>query len=293
MNRAFTLIELLVVVGIMGLLGTISVGGYRAMQRGMEERGVLENAGSIVKVAYERAQIDRQPAMLFFWNETIRSQSDEDNEIVVGHAVAVRRSGRLSGLDGDYLLDEFADLEQAFPPPDDAQGSASSGSSSKGATASNDKVNTMKLYCLDNLTAGSSRQFSIVSSQVERRKFTGEIYPHGKPQNDGVGDGDLEMYGFRLVNKNGVSWKTGSAYGFEFAEITLPKNYIFGQNHSTTTSDPVREAPSMVFRVGVNTGSGISPGSCIDGSMTVYSLRPDKSGNLSAQKVGTIDLPKQ
>ena len=40
MRRAFTLIELLVVIGIMGLLGTASVGGYQQMRRGMEEQGV-------------------------------------------------------------------------------------------------------------------------------------------------------------------------------------------------------------------------------------------------------------
>jgi prepilin-type N-terminal cleavage/methylation domain-containing protein len=42
-RKAFTLIELLMVVLIMGILGSITVGGYRAMQRGMEERGVMEN----------------------------------------------------------------------------------------------------------------------------------------------------------------------------------------------------------------------------------------------------------
>ena len=50
-RRGFTLIELLVVIGIMGLLGTVSVGGYNAMQRGMEERGVMENVNTFIRTA--------------------------------------------------------------------------------------------------------------------------------------------------------------------------------------------------------------------------------------------------
>ena len=67
MKRAFTLVELLVVIGIMGFLGTVSVGGYRAMQRGMEERGVMQNVNTVVKTAFERAQIDRQPTWIWMW----------------------------------------------------------------------------------------------------------------------------------------------------------------------------------------------------------------------------------
>lgn len=278
MNKAFTLVELLVVVGIMGLLGTVSVGGYRAMQRGMEERGVMENVNTLVKAAYERAQIDRMPTMIFFWNETLQSSNDEENEIVVGRAVAVRRYGRLSGVAGTKLLDEFADLEQIYPPDETNSGS-------------DDKVNTMQLYCLDNLNASSSRKFSVVGSQSVLHKMTSERFPHGRPANDNVGNGDIETYGFEVVDANGVDWKVGSSYGFEFAEITLPKNYIFGQNYSQSAEDPFKEAGAMVFKVGVNTGNGIQGGNTVEGNITVYSLRPNASGMLSAQRVATNDNP--
>ena len=277
MNKAFTLVELLVVVGIMGLLGTISVGGYRAMQRGMEERGVMENVNALVKAAYERAQIDRQPTMLYFWNETLRSESDEENETVIGHAVAVRRYGRVSGIAGELVLDEFADLEKVYPPD-----------ATSGAT---DQENTMSLYNLDNLQSGASRKYSIVSSQAEKHEFGAEIFPHGRPQNDEVGNGTMEVYGFRLVDANNVQWKVGSAYGFEFAEITLPKNYIFGSAYSKTVDSPIEEAGAMVFKVGVNSGSGVTGGSTVQGSVTVYSLRPNESGMLTAKKVASNDNP--
>ena len=110
MNRAFTLIELMVVMAIMGLLGTVSVGGYRAMQRGMEERGVMQSVNSFIRTAYQRAQIDRQPVVVFFWNETERLASEEHTEVVVGRAVAVRRYGRISAVSDGLLIDEFADL---------------------------------------------------------------------------------------------------------------------------------------------------------------------------------------
>ena len=110
MRTGFTLIELLVVMAIMGLLGTISVGGYRAMQRGMEDRGAMQNVNQFIRSAYRRAQIDRQPVVIYFWNELLREETENAPRVVVGRAVAVRRSGRISEADGQYLCDEFGDL---------------------------------------------------------------------------------------------------------------------------------------------------------------------------------------
>ena len=102
--------ELLVVIAIMGILGTVSVGGYRAMQRGMEDRGVMQNVNQFIRSAYQRAQIDRLPVNVYFWNETLREESDVETAIVVGKAIAVRRSGRFTKVQGSYLYDEFGDL---------------------------------------------------------------------------------------------------------------------------------------------------------------------------------------
>ena len=292
-NRGFTLIELLVVIGIMGLMGTVSVGGYRAMQRGMEERGVMQNVNAIIKTAYERAQIDRRPTVMYFWNETIRSRTDDENEIVVGRAVAVRQQGRLTFADGTYLVDEFADLNLSFGTAvaGDAEGEedeqAGDGTGDVGE-------NTMFLYCLDRLTAGEAKMRSVVSARVYGGDDTksSETYFHETPTD--TENGDLTwLWGFKVENANGVTWKKGSAYGFEFAEITLPHNYIFGSDYSESAENqPIKGENSMVFVVGRNYGTdGVTSLSQSTGSITVYSLRPDGSGGLKAEKVDTNDMP--
>ena len=282
MKKAFTLMELLVVIGIMGLLGTMSVGGYRAMQRGMEERGVMQNVNTLVKAAYERAQIDRQPTAIYFWNETIRAESQDENEIVVGHAVAVRQHGRISRVDGGDLVDEFGDLERVFPK----EGNAGNG----GAGTGTSQQNTMYLYQLDSLGSGNVQvKRSIVSSKVVP-KTKAEIYLQiGKLPSDSVGNGQMDAWAFKVEDPNGATWKVGSSYGLEFAEITLPRNYIFGSGYSKNVEQPEQDAGTMAFTVGRNTGSGAQGGAI--GSVTVYSLRPDGSGGVKAVKVATNDNP--
>ena len=282
MKNAFTLLELLVVIGIMGFLGTISVGGYRAMQRGMEERGVMQNVNAFVEAAYERAQIDRQPTAIYFWNETLRAASDDETELVVGKAVAVRRQGRLSRVSGNLLFDEFADLNLVYKTSGDDD-------SSEGADAA-DKENTMYLYCLDNM--GSSQvqvKRSIVSNKV-RKDSLNEQYMQGLPT-DNAGSGAIESWGFEKVgDDDSVNWKAGSAYGFEFAELTLPANYIFGSSYSQNVDAPVAGKSTMTFSVGRNDGSNTT-GAQVNGSITVYALRPSSSGSLSPVRVNTADNP--
>ena len=275
--------ELLVVMGIMGLLGTVSVGGYRAMKRSMEERGVMQNVNTFIRSAYQRAQIDRQPVAVFFWNETLRFRGDKENEIVVGKAVAVRRAGRLSRtIGGNLLVDEFGDLDRIYQTDEEESGSSNE--------------STTYLYPMNKLA-------DIVSAKQIRRSLVytrvtdateGVVFLSGSKADDGSAyPGQVPAWAFEIKDRGGVEWKAGMAYGFEFQNLTLPHNFIFGSDYSSSSGEgPVKEAGAMVFDVGVNKGDGLSKGGVYGSRDTVevYSLR-QSGADLEPKSVATSDKP--
>lgn len=283
MKKAFTLLELLVVMGIIGLLGTVSVGGYQAMKRGMEERGVMQNVNAFIRSAYHRAQIDRQPTAVYFWNETVRASTADEHEIVVGKAVAVRRFGRFSRMSGSLLIDEFADLNQTYESDEEG--------------GSDSQANVIYLYPMEKLKdlANSSqlRRSTVrarVKDQSETVVFADGTYPAGEGKDS---DTTVPAFGFQIVDDGGVQWQAGMAYGLEFLQIELPHNYIFESSYSTSVENPVRTAGTLVFDVGKNDGRGVASGS-IEGrnSISIYSLRSE-GATLRAEKVASSDNPER
>ena len=301
MKRAFTLIELLVVIGIMGLLGTLSVGGYRAMQRGMADRGAMQSVNSFIRAAYQRAQIDRQPTSVYFWNETLRQADDYNTEVVVGKAVAIRRYGRITRKEGNLLIDEFADLNYSYATDDAAGGSGNAAGEGSG---DDDAENTMYLYPIDKLsdiTSSSDLKRSLVYQKVYREEPQLLLYLSGDA-NGQLTDGDsppdgangvVAAYGFKLHQQGGVEWKSGMAYGLEFARLELPQGYIFGSSYSTDVSSPVRVQGTLVFNIGFNSGSGVSDGVLGRSQITVSALLPGSTGALQAKSIGQSDDPTE
>ncbi len=270
-KRGFTLLELMLVVAIMGFMGAMAVGGYRAMRRGMEERSALQNAGMFIRAAYQRAQVDRQPVAVYLWNETEREESGATTPIVVGKAVAVRRAGRITKVpDASTLVDEFGDLRFSRLVLDEDSGEEDNSTSAEGSGIS--------LYRM-NGDEGSKMMRSTVRESTVRKNENAYIGGEQKT---------YDVYAYAVQDKGGVSWKAGDAYGFEFADLTLPVNYLFGSTWSRTVRSPV--AGETVLRFNPKYGSS-SVSSGTGDTVKISSLRPGASGSLEAKNVGTTTSP--
>ena len=288
MKRAFTLIELLVVMAIIGIMGTAVVTGYRGMLRGMEERGAMQNVNQFIRSAYQRAQIDRQPVAVFFWNETLREETEDDPPIIVGKAVAVRRVGRFSKVEGSYYCDEFGDLRFNCPGEEDID--AAGQSQQRKTTA---EGNGMYLYSM-NGNEGSQARRALVSQITSYHPLT-DLLLLGSANSGATAQPTVQIdcYAYVAEQGGGGNWTpvAGDAYGCEFADIELPRNYIFGSTYSRSISSPVAGEDVIRFRVSANSGGGALNG--LDGKSTVVvsSLRPNAAGMLAPQQVDTSDSP--
>ena len=207
-QRAFTLIELLVTMGLMALLATLSVAGYYGAVRGMTERGVKQDLVAFVRLAQQRALIDETPTAVFFMNRMLRAGNAEYGEAarVVGLAVAVRMAGRISYVNGNYLADEYADLEKTYPV----------------RTSGGRRGATMRLWrMVDGASVDSS--YSTVADAVERVNLNTEELL-------GIGGYQTNTTVWAFVKEGGqgsASWRTGDPYGTEIASLQLPHGYMF------------------------------------------------------------------
>lgn len=213
-RKAFTLVELLMVIGIMGMLATVSVGGYAALTRGMAERGALDAAAGLAETALQRAQVDRTRTYVFTFDEVLRAETDDEAGIACGLMVAVRPIGRVTHS-GNYIADEFGDLNQGFGTQDTNENGGSSGNKEI-------RAGMMRLY---NLT---TKQWATVQSGV--------FFEQGLDETDLEDGGRRQMgrHGFKLVS--GATFSVGDLYGQEFAVTRLPPGFIFGSSVSMSGS---------------------------------------------------------
>jgi len=276
-RKAFTLIELLMVVMIMGILGSVTVGGYRAMQRGMEERGVMENVNHFIRAAYRRAQVDRQPVAVFYWNELLRAETDTETKIVVGKAVAVRRAGRFSRVDGRFLCDEFADLdrERLVVDSNDENGTSSSDDDEPGDD------NVVALYKMTSKDQASGEPCYVRQTTEDATSRNGDKLSSGFTA-------EIPCYAY-YASTDGSIWHRGDAYGIEFAEIQLPHGYIFDKNWQMNQVGEKSSVKCIWFDVARNTGSGAAQGA--SGRVKVYSLRQTDKGDFSPVDVAESEDP--
>jgi len=268
-KRAFTLVELLVVIGLMGALATLSTAGYSAVVRGMEERGAISAATSIIRAAQQRARIDRVPTAIYFYNELVEPETSDDYARSQGVAVAVRMGGRISFVSGNHLYDEFADLGSVYgvPDPDNPRDDSK---------VSN--VSGMRLYKMANLNE-NKLDYTLVGSQVV---LGGVQEQHFIGWSNRDKEKEMPMYAF-VKHKNdtgSAQWKVGDAYALEFAVMRLPIGYIFGSQYPTMVSEPIMNVKTVTF-------DPERTGETLEFTIDVRALRPGKSGAMELQQVGT------
>ena len=256
MKRAFTLVELMVVVGIMAFLGVAATGGYSALQRGMAERSAVDVAVTILQAAKERALVDRQPTALFCYNRLLREATEDENAVVVGEAVAIRRAGRITGVSGQHLIDEFLDAVGSYDIEE------SSGIANRKG---------MKLWRFDDKKM-SQMQYSIVADAVvpydgaTLKSF--DFWAKGEPD-PGTNMPHI-VYSFWKLSGSShepAGWVAGNGYGFEFAHVQLPNNFIFES-----------AVPSQVGQIEQVKAMYFDPDNMQDDNVTVRVCMPNASG---------------
>ena len=218
-KKAFTLVELLVTVGIMGMLGTMAVSGYYAASRGMADRGALTDAASLVRVARQRSFSDHVPCAVIFMNRLLRAGTSDKVAIVQGRAIAVRMGGRITRKEGSFIYDEFADFEKTYPV-----GNAS-------------KAVSKNLYKID---SGGVKRSTVKGALVAQEGISAKMMFAGSYTN-------ITLYALEVSGGN-KDWKTGDAYAYEIASMTLPHGYFFGTTVPTTVGvDQIVSSSQFVF----------------------------------------------
>lgn len=240
MSRGFTLIELLTVVAIMALLGVASTSGYNSLQRGIRERSAVAAASGLLCAAKERSAVDRVPTAVFCYNRMIRDTSADrdENAVVVGVMVAIRRAGRVTEYQSPLIYDEFGDLQLTY----NCLGSRASLSTDGEAHDKSELESRppMKLY---RFPTSKTMEYSLVSDSVWCSDQNQVLFFSGTGTGGNMTNFLTSAFYKRSGSTHEAKWAVGDAYGFEIGEIQLPHGMIFGkkvpQNVSTISTPEV------------------------------------------------------
>lgn len=269
-KRAFTLVELMLVIALMGVMGTLAVGAYSAVTRGMSERAALAAARSFAEVALQRAQIDRTRTFIYLFNEVTRLDSDTAAGLAQGLAVAVRPCGRVTMVDGDKICDEFGDLNRSFKSLDADEGDASAGEEQASASV-------MRIYNI------SAQSYADVEEGFYSATVQDKDLATCSAANPSERSLSWEVYGFKKVS--GADFKVGDAYGQEFAVTRLPPGYVFSSSVNLgSTSDLGQKQVTVI---------AINPDDTATPSFQVYARRPDGTFESIGSTSSTKDAAQQ
>ena len=295
-RAAFTLVELMVVVGLMALLGTISVTGYFAAARGMAERAAKQDTVALIRQAMQVCLIDQTPTAVLFFNRQTKAESgggatavagEEAKASSAGAAIAIKMVGRISYVKNDVIVDEFADWNQSRPV----------------ATSSRSNDDGIPFYRMSDLAGqvaqGIDKCRAYVSTTVEPvtfdneymiayggqvQRFCEDYKKRGKDNKKFSGtaydNGNNVRWGHRIKQSGGITWKAGDAYGMEIGKLDLPKGFFYGTQAANSTK--IDSAGALTFRPGdLANADAYEMG--INRTITISAFRGQ-----NARKVGTI-----
>jgi len=263
MRKAFTLLELLLTMGIMGMLGVAAAAGYGALTRGMQDRSACAGASGLLRIAQERAAVDRMPTCVYCYNICTRSANpDADEEAIVqGVLIGVRRAGRITYMTGSgkgqLLYDEFGDLSRCYDATDDL-----------GELAKNEIGRRLYHFSGDE----TAMRYSVVADDVYESDDKISLTLFG---GDCIGGTTnllaAAFYNLGTAGNREPQWKVGDGYGMEIGEIRLPPGYIFGKQIPSTAGE-IKDIKAFLFKP--PTGDGGTSSETIE----IYSTQPNARG---------------
>lgn len=259
-RRAFTLIELMVVVAIMAAMATLSINAYRAVVKGMRDRSALVAVQTLVDAARQRAEIDRKQVNVYFYNECLSTADASTGAELSGHgiAIAVRPTGRVSRIDGNFICDEFGDLDQMFAEENQLDSDLSANGGNSGA---------MRIYHL-----ASGKFAEVRPTVVDRSSSASYILSGNSSTGESSDDGEKMILCYAFEKTGGdASFAPGDVYGSEFATVVLPDGYYFGSSAPTTVG---RKQVGKIMEIKPAQGAKASG----DDDVKIYAVRAGSAG---------------
>lgn len=288
-RAGFTLVELLVVIGLMAMLGTVSIGGYFAASRGMKIRGVTQDTISVIRHARQLCLIENTPVAVLFVNRWT-GEEDKGGEMY-GTAVTVKMTGRItmvvgnggkttggSSVDGFMLVDEFADWNTSFPIASKS-GKEKSGMrlyrmteiKSKAESGGIQACSSLTKNCVGYVRMSPKQDYDVLLAAGTRTDTWCDMFKKDKSSLRNRKDISLDYdnandYRWGIVcpnSQNGYltagDWKAGDAYGVEAGSFDLPKGFIFGSSAPSQDGKIHKGSPAaIVFLPSQATSAGQS-----------------------------------